>query len=361
MDAILKHMLDMTGKRDHHLLDLSILSAVWQMAGAQQARMLILIPQDSKTLVLTRGWVCQQEIKVLQDDEDPANNLTFPKQELSQFPALAKCLAQHHGCAKARGADGLYMLWLPIWIEEKAHICLEVARPTKYSRHIVDLLEGMVGVYRNFQSLLEYSETDSLTGLLNRKTFERYFSRARQFGSKLELAEGHHNQTQGAPASVERRHLDESKQEWLAVVDIDHFKQVNDNFGHLYGDEVLILVANLMTRAFREQDKIFRFGGEEFVIMIHAANIQDVRAAVERFRLCVQNYRFPQVGQITVSIGYTSFHSRESPVEVLGHADQALYYAKSHGRNQSCHYEQLVADGELVSAHALPTAPTEYF
>ncbi|MBI3230261.1 MAG: GGDEF domain-containing protein [Burkholderiales bacterium] len=353
MEAVLKHMLDMTGQRDHDLVDLSILSAVWEMADAQQARMLQLSTRGEETVVEVRGWVRPHEIKVIHDSDGGKADTESSCFPLRQLPALEQCLLRGAGWEKGRSIDGAYMLWLPIWLEGKANVCLEVTRNKPYSRRIVDLLEGMVGVYRNFQSLLEYSERDSLTSLLNRKTFERHFTHAKQ-GDALKSANNAHIQ-------MERRHLDQNKLEWLAVVDIDFFKLVNDNFGHLYGDEVLILVANLMKEAFRTNDRIFRFGGEEFVIMIHAADLEDVRMVVERFRLRVQSYQFPQVGQITVSIGYTSFQPMDSPVEVLGHADQALYFAKSNGRNRSCQYEHLVAEGLLQTVQVLPTSPTEYF
>jgi len=210
----------------------------------------------------------------------------------------------------------------------------------------------MVGVYRNFQSLLDYSERDSLTGLLNRKTFERHFARAKSHCLE-------------ADSQFDRRRVaksaDKSRYEWLAVVDIDHFKKVNDNFGHLYGDEVLILVANLMQASFRKEDKVFRFGGEEFVVLLHAVTLEDAHKVFERFRQKVESNVFPQVGKITVSIGYTYFHPKEAPVEVLGHADQALYFAKSHGRNRCCQYEDLVANGQLLPADTRPDAAIDYF
>uniref|UniRef100_UPI00321BD345 GGDEF domain-containing protein n=1 Tax=Escherichia coli TaxID=562 RepID=UPI00321BD345 len=86
-------------------------------------------------------------------------------------------------------------------------------------------------VYRNYQNILDYSERDSLTGLLNRKTFDEKFSRL--------LAA---NVPDAAPQDQQERRLPSSPEigQWLAVVDIDHFKRVNDQFGHLYGDEVLI-------------------------------------------------------------------------------------------------------------------------
>jgi PleD family two-component response regulator len=82
---------------------------------------------------------------------------------------------------------------------------------------------------------------------------------------------------------------------------------------------------------------------------------------VERFRKTIENHRFPQVGNITVSIGFTSFHPEQSPVEILGQADRALYYAKEHGRNQSCQYEQLLAAGLLQAPQEMEPAPIEFF
>ena len=140
----------------------------------------------------------------------------------------------------------------------------------------------------------------------------------------------------------------EPVQNWLAVVDIDHFKQVNDRFGHLYGDEVLILVANILRSSFRSHDRIFRFGGEEFVVLLRNTTLSKAHKVFNRFREAVQEYHFPQVGNVTVSLGFVGT-SRGSPVEILGQADQALYYAKEHGRNQVCFYEDLVATGALAT------------
>ena len=140
----------------------------------------------------------------------------------------------------------------------------------------------------------------------------------------------------------------EPVQNWLAVVDIDHFKQVNDRFGHLYGDEVLILVANILRSSFRSHDRIFRFGGEECVGLLRNTTRSKAHKVFNRFREAVQGYHFPQVGNVTVSLGFVGT-SRGSPVEILGQADQALYYAKEHGRNQVRFSEDLVASGELAT------------
>jgi diguanylate cyclase (GGDEF)-like protein len=131
------------------------------------------------------------------------------------------------------------------------------------------------------------------------------------------------------------------------VVDIDHFKRVNDTFGHVYGDEVLVLVAGILKRGFRDQDRVFRFGGEEFAVLLADVTPGQAERALERFRACVEEARFPQVGRVTVSIGVTTIVPDETGLEAFGRADEALYMAKNDGRNRLRRYETLIAQGRI--------------
>ncbi|MBW8464947.1 GGDEF domain-containing protein, partial [Acidovorax sp.] len=197
----------------------------------------------------------------------------------------------------------------------------------------------------NYQSLLDYSERDALTGLFNRKTFDEQFSRHTMSGLASRTSAA--NESLVADESpVANEH--EPVQQWLAVGDLGHVKQVNDRLGHLYGDEVLILIANILRSSFRSHDRIFRFGGEEFVVLLRSTTLSTAHKVFNRFRLAVQEYNFPQVGRVTVSLGFVCTN-KGSPVEILGQADQALYYAKEHGRNQVCFYDDLVANGHLTA------------
>ena len=133
------------------------------------------------------------------------------------------------------------------------------------------------------------------------------------------------------------------------MIDIDHFKQVNDRYGHLFGDEMLILLADTMRRSFRRRDKLFRFGGEEFVVILRHAGEQRAQQVFERFRLAVMDREFPQLGRMTVSIGYTRIRAFDTPSNLIGRADEALYYAKRHGRNQLRCYEVLAETGHVAA------------
>ncbi len=217
-------------------------------------------------------------------------------------------------------------------------------------------ISGYFQIYRNYLHLLDESEHDTLTGLLNRRTFDSNLE-------KILTQQQHDHDTPSGNQDIPRRRQEAStKSHWLAVIDIDFFKRINDHFGHLYGDEVLLLLANIMRESFRGYDKLFRFGGEEFVCILKATNQEGAAKALERFRLAVQNYPFPQTGQVTVSIGYVELHAQAIPSEILGYADEALYYAKQHGRNQVCHYETLIGEGKLQpSTQAVASSDIEMF
>ena len=195
----------------------------------------------------------------------------------------------------------------------------------------------MLKIHRNFLSLLDYSERDTLTGLLNRKSFDETFLRAtaleatRIYG--LPLPEGRRR-------SKVRRH-------WLGVVDIDHFKRVNDEHGHLIGDEVLLLVARIMRSTFRFDDRLYRFGGEEFVVLLTAPDDDAARIAFERLRTNLAEYRFPRVGHVSGSIGYSDVRPGDTPQAAFERADRAVYHAKAHGRNQVQSQARLVEAGLL--------------
>lgn len=123
----------------------------------------------------------------------------------------------------------------------------------------------------------------------------------------------------------------------LAMLDLDHFKRINDNYGHLAGDKVLKIIANVLRKRLRGSDFIARFGGEEFVLLIPATALTTGVKLLETLRAAVEACPFHFKGQpvtITVSVGLTAFKAGEHSDVVLKRADQALYRAKHAGRNR---------------------------
>jgi diguanylate cyclase (GGDEF)-like protein len=201
-----------------------------------------------------------------------------------------------------------------------------------FDREILELLDHLRKIYRNLVILHDTKERDVLTKLPNRQSLDARL---------LEVCE-HYSDYQLIDTT-------EEKSSWIAILDIDHFKRVNDDFGHLYGDEVLLIFSQLMERCFRYNDFLFRFGGEEFVVILNLANQKTAIAAFNRFREAIGNYNFPTVGRVTVSIGLTHVNGISMPTTQLDHADKALYYAKDNGRNKVILYEDMavVHDNDL--------------
>ncbi len=153
--------------------------------------------------------------------------------------------------------------------------------------------------------------TDKLTGIPNRHAYEevakRYFERAKREGKPLSLL----------------------------VIDIDHFKQVNDTFGHAKGDEVLVAVAHEIAAQVRASDFLARFGGEEFVVLLPNCPQEVAVKKAEVIRARVQEHVRTARGPVTVSVGVTEFQPRlEAFDEGFARADTALFQAKAQGRNR---------------------------
>jgi len=239
----------------------------------------------------------------------------------------------------------LHFTWLPVGRDRELLGCIEIGLPAPLDQRQSTLIDGMRGLYANYLSLLHYSQIDTLTRLLNRKTFDECLQQLLTATAAKSLKR----------PPTERRGDVEEHGNWLAVIDIDRFKRINDTFGHLFGDEVLILIANVMRKVFRRRDKLFRFGGEEFVVLLRDVAEHHALRVFERFRIAVEQHAFPQLGHVTISIGITRVQAFDNPTTLLGRADQALYYAKNHGRNQVRFFDQLASEGKVSCATVLHT------
>lgn len=250
--------------------------------------------------------------------------LNFGEPEKDEYDDLLEEISNTSGFKPSKAnADGLHTQII-------ASVC-DVCGPDRalllqgrFDEAAQQLLDKLVTLYRNQVALHDGKERDLLTKLPNRQSFD---SRLLQVCEYFQ----HHK-----PAD-ERQ----DKSSWIAMLDIDHFKRINDTFGHLYGDEVLLIFSQLMEKHFRYNDFLFRFGGEEFVVILNLVNQDDAEMAFERFRKAISEYVFPTVGQVTVSIGVAHIDSTVIPTTLLDRADKALYNAKDNGRNRLTIYEKI--------------------
>lgn len=315
IDPILESLIKLTSLRDQHSLELCLAQVLFEHVAPGAVRL----------------------YRVQQEGEDSPQFIAVENapevSEIGQpmLDAMQECLRLGERTVVA--TDAATTLVYPLVGANNEVMALIVIESSVNRAHLHHSAGLVLKIYQNFIALINDNQMDTLTGLLNRKTFEVRMEKI--------LAETHlYGQREGE---------DVPRSSYLAILDIDHFKRINDQFGHLVGDEVLLLFASLMSKMFRANDLLFRFGGEEFVCVIRNANLNVAENAINRFRESVQNHNFPQVGQVTVSIGFTRIRPTDLSPSIIDRADEALYYAKNNGRNQVCCYEALLAEGKLTS------------
>ena len=164
---------------------------------------------------------------------------------------------------------------------------------------------------KRLKNELEYAASrDPLTGLWNRRHFLNLLDKARQ----------------------QKRRNDVNYS--LLILDTDHFKNINDQFGHDKGDEVLVLLARTLENRVRETDSVCRWGGEEFIILLPQTEIANAAHLAECLRESVTEIQIPALPRMTVSIGVAQHQHGEPTESLLKRADAALYQAKASGRNK---------------------------
>jgi diguanylate cyclase (GGDEF)-like protein len=164
------------------------------------------------------------------------------------------------------------------------------------------------------EKLSHLSVRDGLTGLFNRRHFEEALhvelQRAKGFGQPL----------------------------CLGLVDVDHFKRINDGHSHVVGDAVLKALAEVLVRELRASDVVARYGGEEFALILPQTSIEGARIAAEKVRVAIATSPWNQLltpgHEVTASLGLAVWNSDESALDLVRRADQALYAAKASGRNR---------------------------
>ncbi len=184
------------------------------------------------------------------------------------------------------------------------------------SQQIQESRQEIRALKTRLEKVTEEALTDPLTGLVNRK--------------------GLHKAIEAAVSPIAEAKSYPS----LLMIDIDHFKKINDTHGHLLGDKVIKIVSETITRQIKGKDTAARYGGEEFCVLLPETKLQDATKVAENIRLTVENTRIKrasdqqEIARVTISIG-VALYEPEEPIEVLfERADSALYRSKNEGRNR---------------------------
>ncbi len=191
--------------------------------------------------------------------------------------------------------------------EDESYPVRELEERAEVLQRLVD--EKTARLHAALNEIQSLASKDTLTGLCNRLKIDEHLER--------EINRSH-------------RYLTSLS---LILLDVDHFKDVNDTYGHLKGDQVLIALAELMQRRVRKTDILGRWGGEEFLLLCPETGLQDAALLAESLRATVAEHDFGLSGKCTVSLGVTSYAPGDSAESLVGRADKALYAAKYGGRN----------------------------
>jgi diguanylate cyclase (GGDEF)-like protein len=322
--TLIDRLADTTSRRERDALDRDIVLMLGEFLSARSVTLYYLLREGPRQRIVEHIRLAQGILRVMP-------RMFLEVAEASDRPDCQewrKCV-DHGRPVFHTLADGSNTVYFPIDDGSRITGVMEIALTGTMSDREVRLAQGLLRILRNQIALLDYGERDTLTGLLNRKTFESRFERLCE-----ELPPS---------ASLQTR-----PHSWLGLLDIDRFKSINDTYGHVFGDEVLLLVSQIMQSTLRSGDQLFRFGGEEFVVVLEGTDATGACEVFQRIRAAVERQSFPQVVSVTASLGFTALRREDSPPSCVERADAALYFVKNNGRNGVRCFEDLVQAGNLA-------------
>ena len=337
LPGVLKTLGSMTAIRDTYLVEQSLLRTLGPILGVLETSLyrvddrgaILRFLHHRRSSVMTEDGVH----RVVERIEEVTNDRDIPK-EIHDLLENVRMLDRP--CSRKMGEE--LVICYPLRGGQVLRGYFVFRRDREVTPVEEAIISGILEVFSNYYALLDTSQRDQLTGLFNRYSLEVNLDRLWNL-LLLRMRETVIDHDE------HRRHTPHTY--WLGVLDVDHFKTINDKHGHVIGDEVLIMVARLLEKSFRQSDLLYRFGGEEFVAIIAADDLEAATHAFERARDSIERFSFPQVGHITISGGFSGADYNVLPQEVINRADSALYAAKDAGRNCICHYETLVSQGVL--------------
>ncbi len=344
MATLIEHILKMGDHRDRNLLELTLAKAMVDLLRIQRVVIAKVVSEDGD-----KRWL---EVATL--DHKGGGKVTDPLR--ADFKTLkgyddvmdrVKCVQTREDVEIAwAGPDGPRITYLPLFADTRAEYdaVIEVHSGTALTAEELLTISQLRHAYRNMYSLLEYSDRDPLTGLLNRKSLDDAFYNAilAEFDGVTVPVKG--KESEAAPVDLDRRHRLPPNY-WLGMVGVDNFSVINDKNGHLICEEVLLLVARVLNNTFRTHDRIYRFGGEYFVVLFFCPDEALALGAFERLRVNIEKFNFPQAGRVTVSSGFTNIVADDSPSTALERTEQAIDYAQKSGKNQVCSHLDLIRRG----------------
>jgi len=344
MATLVEHIIKLTDHRERDLLELTLSKALIDLLPLQRVVIARIVSEEG-----VKRWL---EVATL--DAKGGGKVVDPLRV--DFMSLPLVEDERHRlqCVQSRdrvefawaGEEGPRITYIPLFADSRNvdEGVVEIHSASVLTPQQLQTIDTVQHVFRNMYNLLAYSDRDALTGLLNRKSLDDTF-----YSAVLEeLDEGAEAKSKALEAPIEpgheRRHRVPPNY-WLGTVSVDNFGIIGDKSGHLIAEEVLLLVARILNNTFRTYDRLYRFGSEQFAVLMHCPDEALVLAAFERFRANMEKFNFPQVGRVTASAGFTRITADDSPSTALERAERAVDYAQHHGYNKVFSHADLVRKG----------------
>ncbi len=345
MTSFIEHIVKLTDHRDRDLLELTLSKALIDLLPIGRIVIAHVMREDG-----VERW-----LEVARLDAKGGGRVIDPQRVDFQSLVKLEDASDRLRCLQTRerveivwaGPEGPRINMLPLFSDSRTDDrgVLELHSDMALSSEDLRLVDYMCRIYRNMYTLLEYSDRDALTGLLNRKSLENAF-----YSAVLEDLDGSAPAGQRAAprAPDDRRHRVPANY-WLGSACVDDFAQISNQHGHAVAEDVLQLVARIMSNTFRTYDLLYHFGAEDFGVLMHCPDEALVLSAFDRFRGNVEKFNFPHVGRLTVSCGYTSVTADDSPVTALEKTQLAVNFVRRGGGNKTSSHLGLVRRGFLPS------------
>lgn len=340
MTTYIEHIVRLTDHRDRDLLELTLSKALLDLLPVNRIVIARVVSEEGEN-----RW-----LEVARLDAKGGGRVIDPTrvdfQTLVKFEDASdrkKCLDSRERVEIAwAGPDGPRINMLPLFsqLRDADQGVLELHSEAALSAEHLTMVDNLRRIYRNMYSLLEFSDRDPMTGLLNRKSLDDAF-----YSAVLEDLDENNSATVGHPLDEEERRHRVPANYWLGSATIDNFSLITERHGRVAAEDVLSRVARILSNTFRTYDRLYRFNGEHYGVLMHCPDEALVLAAFERFRASVERTTFPQVGRVTVSCGFTTVLADDSPSSGIEKTQKAVDFAQRSGGNKACSHMGLVRRG----------------
>jgi diguanylate cyclase (GGDEF)-like protein len=337
LPGLLGKLGKMTSIRDTELLEQSLLRTLGPLLGVLDTALYRTDDRNALVRVLHyhRSKVVESDgVARMVERVEEVQNLADVSTDVIALTDNVRLLAKP--CTRMRGREVL--IAYPLFGGGEVCGYFVFQRDREASAAEDAMIRGVLEVFSNYYTLLDISQRDRLTGLFNRQALENSFDRIWSLLGRPDYYEE-------IPGG--RREIP-GHQYWLAVLDIDHFKSINDTYGHPVGDQVFRSLAWLLKGRLRTTDLIGRYGGEEFLVFMNQVDLQRAESILDRLREKISRYPLHVEGlsdplNITISFGIAEVIGNEPLRSLIRRADEALYQAKNGGRNRVCTAHKLAA------------------